>query len=127
MAMKAAKALKITKNAAMKAAEEARKRRQKAFATAMKAAKAPARPKPMKATKKAMKVAKAAAPPKPMKATRKPKDQSATAMNEFANNAMLKGMLIKISTKNVTEVLVNVWTEGKEKEIKYKWYLCYKR
>ena len=106
-AMKAAKALKITKNAAMKAAKK------------------PARPKPMKATKKAMKAAKAAAPPKPMKATRKPKDQSATAMHEFANNAMLKGMLIKISTKNVTEVLVNVWTEGKE--IKYKWYLCYKK
>ena len=91
---------------------------------AMKAAK------PMKALKipknAAMKAAKAAAPPKPMKATRKPKEsQSATAMNEFANNAMLKGMLIKISTKNVTEVLVNVWTEGKE--IKYKWYPCYKR
>ena len=98
----------------------------KSSAMAMKAMKAA---KPMKALKipknAAMKAAKAAAPPKPMKATRKPKDQSATAMNEFANNAMLKGVLMRILTHCVTEVLVNVWTEGKE--IKYKWYLCYKK
>ena len=98
---------------------------------AMTAAKAPARPKPMKATKNAMKVAKKGAmrildilKNAAMKAAKKATKIPQTA-DEFSNNAMLKGMLIKIRTENVTEVLVNVWTEGKE--IKYKWYLCYKR
>ena len=35
------------------------------------------------------------------------------------------GEWVKIITQNVTEVLLNLWNEGKD--IKYKWYLCFKK
>ena len=37
----------------------------------------------------------------------------------------LDGEWAKIDTHGVSEVLMNVWNEGRN--IKYTWYLCYKK
>ena len=102
--------------------------------------------KTMKAMKKPMKAMK-----KPMKAMKTVKAASGTQIskvmqaleklqinNDLKNvvRASLKaggvknvpdadGEWVKIVTQNVTEVLLNLWNEGKA--IKYKWYLCFKK